>query len=270
MSSIYGLIGEKLSHSLSPQIHSLIFRELNLDNFYHLFEVKKENLRDCILGLKALGIRGVNVTIPYKVQAMDFLDVISDEARSIGAINTIHFKDDKAWGYNTDYYGFGMTLKRYDIDVEGKSAVILGSGGASKAVVQYLVDNHIGEITIASRNPLKIKDEFKNIGLTSYDNISSMTYKDIIINCTPCGMYPNTKDTPLKKEEIAKFRTAVDLIYNPQETVFLRYAKENGIKAVNGLNMLVGQAVKSEELWNGLNIRNEAVDKIYDEVLRLI
>lgn len=270
MSSIYGLLGESLGHSLSPEIHSRVFRELNLNNTYHLFEVKKENLRDCIIGLKALGIRGVNVTIPYKVEVMKYLDEISREAREIDAVNTICLNGNKLIGYNTDYYGFGMLLNKNGIATVDKSALILGGGGAAKSVIRYLLDNNIGDITIAGRDTSKISEIFKGLRVIPFNEINLMGHQDMVINCTPCGMHPNINASPIKKEELSKFNAAVDLIYNPGETLFLKYADELGIKAVNGLYMLVGQAVKSEEIWNGININEGVTARIYNEIFNII
>ncbi|SHK08712.1 shikimate dehydrogenase [Paramaledivibacter caminithermalis] len=263
---LFGLIGEKLKHSFSPAIHSIIFRELNIEGYYNLFEVKKGDLKDAIYGLKALGIRGVNVTIPYKIDIIKYLDNISDEAERIGAVNTICFRDNKAIGYNTDYFGFGIMLDEFNIDIRGKNSVILGTGGASKSVMQYLLDKGIGDITFASRDISKAKEKFKNHRAISYNDIKSLNKKDIIINCTPCGMYPNVENCPVSKKDISKFHTAIDLIYNPRETLFLKYAKEEGIKTVNGLYMLVGQAVKAQELWNDIKISSGAIDRIYDRI----
>lgn len=266
VSKLYGLLGEKLGHSVSPQIHSSIFRQLNIDGYYHLFEVKKEELEKGFNGFKVLGVRGINVTIPYKVDVMKYLDDISKEAEKIGAVNTVHFKDGKAVGYNTDYYGFGMMLKRHDVSVKNKSAVILGTGGASKAVVQYLIDNDVSNIVFVTRDIVGAREKYKDVKIITYNEIKDLNNCDIVINCTPVGMHPNVNNSPINKEDISKFHTAVDLIYNPKETLFLKYAREQGIKVINGLYMLVGQAVKAEEIWNGVNIDKGIIDCIYKEI----
>ena len=139
----YGLLGEKLSHSLSPEIHSELLRLMNKAGGYKLFEVERNKLKDFTESLKLLKIRGCNVTIPYKRDIMEYVDFISDEAKKIGAINTIYLNEGKLYGYNTDYFGFGYMLKVSNIDIKDKIAVILGNGGASRAVVHYLVDNKI-------------------------------------------------------------------------------------------------------------------------------
>lgn len=265
MKRLYGLLGEKLGHSFSPQIHSLIFKELDIDGYYHLFEVDKLELQCAILGFKALKVKGVNVTIPYKVDVIKYLDELSPEGKNIGAINTICFKDGKVIGYNTDYYGFGMMLDKFNVKVKGKNAVILGSGGASKAVLQFLLDNGVNEVIFATRNEEECKKKFNKFKAISYDKIKSLKSQDIVINCTPVGMYPNVENSPLSKEDVSKFASVVDLIYNPGETLLLKYAREQGIQGVNGLYMLVGQAIKAQELWNSVKVNKKTVDKIYAE-----
>jgi len=266
MSNLYGLIGEKLGHSFSPQIHNLIFQNINSKGLYNLLEIKKEDLENAVWGLKALGCKGVNVTIPYKVQIMKYLDSISEEARKIGAVNTISFSDGILTGYNTDYLGFGEALKRREIDINNKNAVILGCGGASKAIVHYLVDNKINDITYVSRNPENVEKNIKNSKVISYDDMKSLENQDIVINCTPCGMYPNIEHSPVNEEILSKFSVAVDLIYNPQETLFLKQSRELGLKTENGLYMLVAQAVAAQEIWHNIKISKESIDQIYSEL----
>jgi shikimate dehydrogenase len=266
LSSLYGIIGEKLGHSFSPIIHSIIFKELCIDGYYHLFEVNNEHLKDTVCGLKALKAKGVNVTIPYKIDIMKYLNDISIESTKIGAINTICFKDNKAIGYNTDYYGFGIMLNKYNVTVKDKTAVILGTGGASKAVVQYLLDKEIKDIVFVSRDISTENEKFKEFKLISYNEIKHLKQQDIIINCTPCGMHPNVNISPVNKEDMSKFKVAVDLIYNPAQTLFLKDAKELGLVSINGFYMLIGQAVKSQELWNNTQIDSAICDKIYDTI----
>lgn len=261
----YGLIGEKLGHSFSPQIHIEILKRLNLKGSYNLFEVKEENLKYKIKELKDIGAKGVNVTIPYKTKVMRYLNYISPEALKIGAVNTIDFKNGMLSGYNTDYYGFGAALKNINIDINDKSAVILGTGGASKAVVQYLIDNNIKEVVFVSRSPKEaaLKND-RNFKIISYDDMYKLTNEDIIINCTPCGMYPDMASCPVSSEVLGEFSTAVDLIYNPLNTLFLKQALKLGLKISNGLYMLVAQAAASQEIWQNIKIDKTMVEDIYE------
>ena len=260
----YGLLGEKLSHSLSPKIHKLILDELNLEGSYKLFEVERENLKDFSKGLKVLKIKGVNVTIPYKQDIMKYLDNISKEALRIGAINTIVLKENKLYGYNTDYYGFGYMLDAHNIDINNKIAVILGNGGATKAVLHYLLDNKISKIYIVSRDP-KANNEFKEnrVKVIGYEKLKEIK-GDILINSTPVGMYPKVDESPVSSDIINGFSVLVDLIYNPLETKFLSYGRALNKVTVGGLYMLVGQAVKAEEIWQNMKINKEVITKIYN------
>lgn len=266
MGELYGLIGEKLTHSVSPEIHMELFKILNMDASYELFEIPKDKLEENFEALKLKGIKGLNVTIPYKVDMMKLVDEVSKEAEKIGAINTICFKNGKTDGYNTDYYGFGRMLAKNSITVKGKSAAVLGAGGAAKAVIQYLVDNNASEVVLVSRDKAKAKANFKEINVIDYMEFNSLKQSDTVINCTPCGMYPKIDASPIDKACISKFSAAVDLIYNPVETVFLKQAKERGLKTVNGLYMLVGQAMAAEELWNDITISEEITDKIFEKL----
>ncbi len=267
MGNIYGLIGEKLGHSFSPRIHSLICEALNIKGSYFLFELEKRDLKDAILGGKALKIKGFNVTIPYKIEMMQHMDEMEEAAKKIGSINTVVFKDGKSIGYNTDYHGFGMMLKKQDVDLKNKKCVILGTGGASKAVLQYLLDNHAKEILFVSRDKEKSKERYKEFECIDYQDLKSIKEKDILINCTPCGMYPNTQESPIDTMDLKNFKVAVDLIYNPIQTLFIKESKEKGLKGLNGLYMLIGQAIKSQELWNDLKIEDQIVDKIYEKLI---
>ncbi|HNT02395.1 MAG TPA: shikimate dehydrogenase [Bacillota bacterium] len=261
MNNVFGLIGESLRHSFSPQIHCEIFKMLGIEGEYRLFELQEEELEPALLKYREQGIKGLNVTVPYKIKIMPYLDVISEEAEKIGAVNTISLANDVLTGYNTDYRGFGMLLARSNIEVKNKTAVILGTGGVSKAAAQYLMDNGVKRITYVSRNP--------GDGAVGYDETESLK-GDIIINCTPCGMYPKADVSPVPYGTFKQFGTAVDLIYNPEKTMFLKQAEENGLKAVNGLYMLVGQAVAAQEIWNGIGLSRSQVDNIYQHIKKML
>ncbi|MBP1889245.1 shikimate dehydrogenase [Clostridium moniliforme] len=265
--NFYGLIGEKLSHSISPKIHNMIFETLNVNDSYRLFEIPKENIGNLREALKTLTIRGVNVTIPYKEKVIEYLDEISKEAKNIGAVNTIFNKSGKLIGYNTDYYGFKYMLEDKNINVTGKKVTVLGTGGASKAVITYLLDSHVSEILLVSR---KKKDVYKNeekIKVIEYKDLKGVL-GDIIINTTPVGMYPKMKDSPVTLEIIKNYDVLVDLIYNPLETEFIKLGKENNKITCSGLMMLVGQAVKAEEIWQDKTIDKKVIIDIYNKLIK--
>lgn len=263
MENLYGLIGEKLGHTYSPQIHSKILEEINIKGHYAVFQVKNENLKDVIPGLKSLGYKGINVTIPYKFDIIQYLDALNHEAEKIGAVNVVNIDNNgNAIGYNTDYYGFGMMLNYENIEIKGKNAVILGTGGVSKAIVQYLKDNGINHITLITRDIESAKLKYPGEEIIAYKDLNKLLNYSIIINCTPLGMYPNIEFTPINKKYLKNFKTAIDLIYNPTDTLFLKQAKDEGLKTINGLYMLIAQALKSQEIWNDINISSDIIESI--------
>ena len=265
-----GLLGEKLGHSLSPKIHNLIFRELNIEGDYSLLEVEREKLPFFLSQAKD-DLDGMNVTIPYKTAVIPCLSSITKEAAAIGAVNTISFQDGEVKGYNTDYYGFGFLLSYNGIEVKNKTIAVLGAGGAARAVLQYLNDNAAREIFVVSRNPQQAAADLLEMQLTvplqfcDYEEFAGQR-GDVLINCTPVGMFPNVKASPVSREAVANFAAVVDLIYNPVETVVLRYAREEGKLAANGLLMLVAQAVAAEEIWLQRKIEDKIIVKIAEAI----
>ena len=265
--NFYGLIGEKLSHSISPKIHNMIFETLNVNDSYRLFEIPKENIENLREALKTLTIRGVNVTIPYKEKVIEYLDEISKEAKNIGAVNTIFNKSGKLIGYNTDYYGFKYMLEDKNINVTGKKVTVLGTGGASKAVITYLLDSDVSEILLVSRKKKDLYKNEKKIKVIEYKDLKGVL-GDIIINTTPVGMYPKMQDSPVTLEIIKNYDVLVDLIYNPLETEFIKLGKENNKITCSGLMMLVGQAVKAEEIWQHKTIDKKVIINIYNKLIK--
>lgn len=262
--NFFGLLGEKLHHSFSPEIHSLIFKDIKTQDAYRLFEVEKDKLKDFVEASKILGVKGFNITIPYKQDIIKYLDSISEEAKRIGAVNTVSIEDGKLKGYNTDYYGFGMLLNKNNIQIKNKVFTLLGYGGAAKSSLHYLLDNGASRVYIATRNPNNEDSiKYENVEFISYDSLINLK-GDVIINTTPIGMYPNTGASPVSEEIILNYTTLVDLIYNPEITEFLSLGIKNKKKSVNGLLMLVGQAIAAEEIWNNIKISNSCVEEIYN------
>lgn len=248
----YGLIGTGLSHSVSPEIHNKNFKENNLDFKYSLFDIGKENLQIFMEVCKAYGIKGFNVTMPFKIDVMEYLDEIHEIAQNIGSVNTVSLKDNKLKGYNTDYYGFEVLLKQSDIDVCDKKILILGSGGSSKTVTYYCKRNLAEKIYIVSRVE-KNNNKSSEIEYLTYEylenNLENINF-DIIVNTTPVGMYPDMEKSAISKNIIKKANAVVDIIYKPKETLLLKLAKECGVKKVaNGEAMVLAQAIKAQEIW---------------------
>ena len=240
-----GLIGEKLSHSFSPQIHSHL-----CDYSYKLFEMSESEVGKFIRGGD---FDAVNVTIPYKKTVMPYLDEISPEALRIGSVNTVtHLPDGRLRGDNTDYFGFSYMLKKAKIEVKGKKVLILGTGGASLTANTVCEDMGAESITFVSRN-----------GDINYENIyEKCADAEVIINCTPVGMYPKNQISPIRLDSFKGLSGVADMIYNPALTELLFEAKRLGVAYTNGLSMLVAQAKMACELFIGEQIGDSIIDGI--------
>lgn len=239
-----GLLGRKLSHSYSPQIHSMLG-----DYTYYLFEKEPEEVGDF---LKKGDFTGINVTIPYKKDVIPHLDEISPVARKMGAVNTIVRRaDGSLFGHNTDYFGFASMVKRSGLSIAGKKTLVLGSGGASNTAAAVLEE--LGaQVIIVSRT-----------GENNYDNISKHKDAAVIVNATPVGMYPNNGISPVDLDHFPNLEGVLDLIYNPARTKLLLDAEKRNIIAENGLWMLVAQAKEAAEHFTGQSISDDCISKIH-------
>ncbi|MBO5743635.1 MAG: shikimate dehydrogenase [Clostridia bacterium] len=253
----YALLGEKLGHSYSRVIHEKYFKIKSDKSSYELIETPKEKLASTVNSLLKGGYSGFNVTIPYKTDVYNMCDELSPEAKKIGSINTVKVLNGKLHGFNTDYYGLKLSLLYNGVSLEGKRVVILGTGGASKAVSALCEDLGCSDIKLVSRSP-------EPCGKHCIISYSEITGGDVIINTTPVGMYPKQEFSPCSN--FFDFKVAVDLIYNPSQTLFLKTACENGLKTVNGLYMLVAQALYSQSIWNNTDADIDAINKIYSEM----
>lgn len=262
---IVGLIGHPISHSFSPLIHNFAFELLGLNYKYLTFDVLPENLEDALKGLIALGITGVNVTIPHKESVIANLNDVSSEARIIGAVNTIVNDNQKLIGYNTDVFGFTESIKKYKEVIANTSVFIFGAGGSARAVIYSLITNfQPGRIVIANRNISRAEGiaryfsqvlGYKNFEVKEFflpDIAKDIKSSRLIVNATPIGMHPNINDSPIQSDEIFhEGQIVYDLVYNPPMTKFLKIAQNKGAEVVSGLDMLIFQAGKSFELWTG-------------------
>ena len=242
-----GLLGRRLSHSYSPLIHSYLG-----DYSYELFEIEPENVGAF---MKSGRFDAINVTVPYKTAVIEYLDEISDAAKKIGSVNTVVRRPDGTlWGDNTDYFGFLYMLSRAGINVEGKKALVLGSGGSSLTVRAALADSGAREVVVISRS-----------GKDNYENISRHFDAQIIVNTTPVGMYPEKNGvTPLRLEGFSQLEGVADLIFNPSMTEFLFDAKDAGVRYVGGLSMLVAQAKAASERFTDSVIEDSKIEEIHD------
>ena len=261
-----GLLGEKLGHSYSKEIHEIFFKLTGKNATYELIEKEIDVLPAFIQELREGKFDGINVTIPYKTEIMDYMDSISDSAEKIGAVNTITVKNGELIGDNTDYSGFLKTLQLNDINVKDGKILLLGTGGAAKAVYNVLIDEgakNIYSATIAENDPFETR---KGDRLIHYSEIKNIRNVNLIVNCTPVGMYPEINMTPLEDVNMINTDSVIDIVYNPEETVLMKKYKERNVKTVNGLTMLIFQAIKSEEIWNGEKYDDEILQKIHEEL----
>ena len=265
----FGLLGAKLGHSLSPQIHQEVFRQLGIEASYELIEVSAEKLADKVTELRK-SFRGLNVTIPHKVAVMESLDNVAPEAKAIGAVNTILFESGRADGFNTDYFGFARLLEHNGLIPEGKEVCVLGTGGASRAILQCVTDMQAKIITVISRSVQNAPEDIRaRYDVKTYDDLRTMG-GDLLINCTPVGMYPQMDASPVDEAVIEHFAAAVDIIYNPAETQFMKLARQQGKPAVNGLFMLVAQAVAADEIWLGRELNAGLIADVTGKVRKLL
>ena len=239
----YGLLGEHLGHSFSPQIHSML-----CDYEYTLREVERDKLAGFMASRE---LDGMNVTIPYKKDVLPYCSFISDAVQRIGSANTLVRRADGWHAYNTDYFGFRYMLESSGYSPKGKKAVVLGNGGASVAVVTALEDMEAGEIVVISRR-----------GENNYENLHLHCDADVVINTTPLGMYPNTGEAAVSLDAFPACRAVFDLIYNPARTKLIMDAESRGLICRSGLSMLVAQAHKAAEFFTGREIPKSRIEEI--------
>ena len=239
----YGLIGKSLSHSFSKKYFAEKFAHLGLTDSEYI-NIEIEAIEEFVEKVKELQPKGLNVTVPYKELIIPYLDELDEVAKEIGAVNTVVFKNGKLKGYNTDAFGFYQSIKPF-FKSQHERALILGTGGASKAI-EYVLKQYGVEVMFASRN-----DSKNNVLNWNDINENVIKHHLLIINCTPLGMFPNVDSKPdIPYSALSNNHLLVDLVYNPDETLFLKLGKENGAKVINGLTMLQQQAEKSWSLWN--------------------
>ena len=249
----YGCIGARLGHSFSPEIHAMLG-----DYDYRLHEVGEDELGAF---LRARDFRGINVTIPYKQAVIPYLDRISDTASSIGAVNTIINRDGVLYGDNTDFYGFRSLIQRMGLDLSDKKILILGTGGTSRTARAVAASLGAAEICLVSRHP--------DTNSISYDEAAgSHRDADILINTTPCGMFPDIDACPIGLSSFTCLRGVVDVIFNPLSSPLVLAGRERGIPAQGGLYMLVAQAAAASALFTGVPADSKKTEAIYRQLLR--
>lgn len=243
---IYGIIGNPVKHSLSPIIHNMCFKITGINGIYLPFEIN--NLEDAIKGIKALGIKGLSITLPFKTDVIKYLDEIDSIAKDIGAVNTILNHEGSLVGYNTDWLGAVEALKEVT-ELEGKKTLILGAGGAARAIAYGLKKSGCNVI-ITNRSIERAKKLAEDMDCIYLNEPSSD--EDIIINATNIGMYPLDNKSPISRDKLKRGMIVMDIVYRPLKTRFLKEAEEVGCTTIDGLSMLLYQGVKQFQIWTGL------------------
>lgn len=260
--NVFGIIGNPVEHTLSPGMHNAAFKKLDMNNIYVPFHVNVEELEDAITGAYALGIRGLNVTIPHKTEVIKYLDYLDIAAGLIGAVNTIEFGKNGAVGHNTDGIGAVRAINEIT-SVKNKKVIILGAGGAARAVAfqillsgakTLVISNRTIEKASELRDDLveKLEPDVKVIDL-GHQLETELKDTDILVNTTPIGMYPNISQKPLVTADMMHEDLVVnDIVYNPLKTGLLDEAEKAGAKTISGVKMLMYQGVESFKIWTGI------------------
>jgi shikimate dehydrogenase len=247
---LYGVVGKPIGHSLSPAMHNAAFSEKGVNAVYLAFETS--DIGDVIKGMKALGIKGLSVTIPYKADVIPLLDEVDDMALKIGAVNTIVNQDGILKGYNTDAVGALKALEE-KTKISGKRCLIIGAGGAARAIGYILKDKGL-DVIVANRSLERGEALCRDMGC-EFIPLSGLEYQtaDILINTTPVGMVPETELLPVPEKVLNGGMVVMDIIYNPLETRLIKIAKSMGCVSINGLSMFIHQGAEQFRLWTGLD-----------------
>jgi len=260
--ALFGVIGDPIRHSKSPIMMNRAFRETGINGVYTAFHITDQTLPAFIAGVRAMNIRGVNVTIPHKLQVMELLDHIDAGAAAIGAVNTIVNDNGVLTGYNTDCIGYVRSLKEEALpSLAGKRIVVIGAGGAARGIIYALLQEKPAQVTVVNRTFDKAEQLASSLGAYAESGVLDAKPSaslqelcrdaELIINTTSIGMYPNIADTPLDASWLQPETVASDLIYNPLQTRFMQEAQERGCKTHGGLGMFINQGAFAFEYWTG-------------------
>lgn len=277
--AVYGIIGNPIGHTLSPLIHNTISERMGINAVYVPFAANGD-LGAMTKGLYSLGVKGINVTVPYKTDIIGELCALDPLAKEIGAVNTLKYTENGYYGYNTDILGLDRELKDEDIDIKGRDVVLLGAGGAARAVAFLCASKSPASITIVNRTLSKAQAIQRDVegyadrggfdapapmvDVITTDEIRSYGCSDIIVfQCTNVGLAPKENECVINdKEFYNRVSEGIDLIYRPAETLFMKNVKKSGGRACNGLKMLIYQAVCAYEIWNDISVPVEVISDV--------
>ncbi len=274
---LLGLIGRPVEGSLSPFIHNSIFKYREMNYSYLTFDIGEESLKESLDAMKLMDFKGFNVTIPHKIEIMAYLDELSPEAENIGAVNTVALDQGKFLGHNTDGLGFVKSLKDSKIDLKDKNILLLGAGGAAYSIAYCLLREDIGRLEILNRSYdkalalsqrlLKNNVASKN-KLDIVEDLSKLEREsiDILVNATSLGMYPMERESPIELEGFREDLIIYDIVYKPLETRLIKEGKKKGYRTFNGLDMLINQAVLSEEFWFKEKLDKKLVARLREDL----
>lgn len=259
MKKLFGVIGDPISHSMSPAMHNELFKTYSIDAHYQPFHITRGNLADAVKGFKAIGIAGFNVTVPHKEAIIPLLDELDPLAEAIGAVNTVVNKDGKLIGYNTDGSGFVQGLLNQKQLINGKKVLIVGAGGAARAIYFTIAKESPLLLDICNRTPQRAEQirndcpfEVLSRVLNRQDAEESLETYDLIVQTTSIGMHPETGQSPLSVHKLKPGAFVSDIIYNPLQTRLLKEAAVRGAGIQNGIDMFVYQGALAFEMWTGI------------------
>ena len=261
----YFVIGNPISHSFSPVLHNFWFKENNINAIYEREKLNSEDLKNFILKIKDGQIDGANITVPFKMEIINYLDELRPEAEKTQSVNTVSFENNKAVGHNTDISGFIRAIKDIKLQIEGKKILILGAGGVVPSIIYALNEMKASEIIVSNRtkqNAINLKNFFNYLTIVDWGKVPEF---DIIINATSLGL-KNSDVIDIDFSQTEKGKVFYDLIYNPSETNFLKKARLLGNKTENGKRMFIHQAAQAFKIWNKIEPKiNNEVNKLLDQ-----
>jgi shikimate dehydrogenase len=267
MTKTYAVIGDPINHSMSPNIHNAAFKALGFDCTYIAYKIPKDELAEGLEALKTIKIVGFNVTIPHKVEMMKFLDSFDEDCRRIGATNTVTYDNGKFIGYNTDMEGFLDPIREKKIPIKDSKVLLIGAGGAARAITAGFAKEKAGSITIANRtrqNANTLVEFATKIGLkadsVSLDEIGdSVSDYNFIVNSTSIGL--KNEPSPISTKNINQSSVVYDIVYRPMNTDLIKQSKKNGARVIYGYEMLLGQAARSFKIWHGVDAPSDAMKR---------